>query len=147
MKALTIWQPWAELIMAGAKPYEFRCWPAPRSVRGQRIVIHAGARPVRRAELRDALWKLDHDPAAVSLEAAIARPLLEAALRGGRMLTTAAGLGTARLGTPIRCTDLFPGDENADPKAWAWPLTEIEAFAAPIAASGAQGFWDWRAAA
>jgi hypothetical protein len=24
MKALTIWQPWASLIMIGAKPYEFR---------------------------------------------------------------------------------------------------------------------------
>ena len=24
MKALTIWQPWASLIMVGAKPYEFR---------------------------------------------------------------------------------------------------------------------------
>jgi len=28
MKALTIWQPWASLIMAGYKPYEFRGWPA-----------------------------------------------------------------------------------------------------------------------
>ena len=24
MKGLTIWQPWASLIMIGAKPYEFR---------------------------------------------------------------------------------------------------------------------------
>jgi len=24
MKALTIWQPWASLIMIGAKPFEFR---------------------------------------------------------------------------------------------------------------------------
>ena len=27
MKALTIWQPWATLIMLGAKPFEFRRWP------------------------------------------------------------------------------------------------------------------------
>lgn len=26
MKALTVWQPWASLIIMGAKPYEFRKW-------------------------------------------------------------------------------------------------------------------------
>ena len=51
MKALTIWQPWASLIMAGAKPYEFRGWRAPRSIIGQRIVIHAAARKVDRVEV------------------------------------------------------------------------------------------------
>jgi hypothetical protein len=48
MKARTIWQPWASLIMIGAKPYEFRGrsylayidHPLP----GERIGIHAGAR-------------------------------------------------------------------------------------------------------
>ena len=51
VKALTIWQPWATLIMIGAKPHEFRGYPAPRFVRNQRIVIHAGARPVKPAEV------------------------------------------------------------------------------------------------
>lgn len=27
MKALTIYQPWASLVMIGAKPHEFRGWP------------------------------------------------------------------------------------------------------------------------
>ncbi len=51
MKALTIWQPWASLIVAGAKPFEFRGWRAPRSLIGQRIVIHAGATKVAQAEV------------------------------------------------------------------------------------------------
>jgi hypothetical protein len=38
MKALTIWQPWASLIMAGCKPYEFRRWAAPQRLVGQRLV-------------------------------------------------------------------------------------------------------------
>lgn len=38
MKALTIWQPWASLIISGAKPYEFRGWRIPESLIGQRIV-------------------------------------------------------------------------------------------------------------
>jgi hypothetical protein len=62
-RALTIWQPWASLIMIGAKPYEFRGrsylayinHPQP----GERIAIHVGARPVRRAE--EARLCSDHD--------------------------------------------------------------------------------------
>src|SRR5215212_7204780 len=34
--ALTIWQPWATLVIADCKPYEFRTWPAPRPLWGKR---------------------------------------------------------------------------------------------------------------
>ncbi|SRR5579871_1775135 len=55
MKALTIWQPWASLIIIGAKPREFR----PRSFLryigppkvGERIAIHSAMRPIRRDEV------------------------------------------------------------------------------------------------
>lgn len=39
MKAITIWQPWAELIIRGFKQYETRSWPT--HYRGK-IAIHAG---------------------------------------------------------------------------------------------------------
>ena len=39
MKALSIWQPWASLISSGQKKIETRSWPAPYSIRGQRIAI------------------------------------------------------------------------------------------------------------
>lgn len=41
MRALTVWQPWAQLIAIGAKEYETRGWPT--DYRGP-IAIHAGAR-------------------------------------------------------------------------------------------------------
>lgn len=41
MKALSIWQPWATLIMTGHKRIETRGWAAPYSIRGQRIAIAA----------------------------------------------------------------------------------------------------------
>ena len=53
--ALTIWQPWASLIAAGAKPYEWRGWPAPRRLIGQRIAVHAGARKVVVGEISETL--------------------------------------------------------------------------------------------
>jgi hypothetical protein len=46
MKAITLWQPWASLVAIGVKTIETRAWPAPRSLIGQRIAIHAAARLV-----------------------------------------------------------------------------------------------------
>lgn len=41
MKALTLHQPYATLIAKGIKTIETRTWPAPASLIGQRIAIHA----------------------------------------------------------------------------------------------------------
>ena len=49
MKALTIWQPWASLLVSGQKKYETRSWAT--AYRGP-IAIHAAMRPVRRAGRR-----------------------------------------------------------------------------------------------
>lgn len=49
MKVLTIRQPWATLIMAGLKEYEFRSWKT--NYRGE-VLIHAGKTIDREAEKR-----------------------------------------------------------------------------------------------
>jgi hypothetical protein len=63
MKAITVWQPWASLILIGAKPYEFRTSPYTRYVNppkvGERIALHAAARPVRRSEVLDLIGRLE----------------------------------------------------------------------------------------
>lgn len=41
MRALTIWQPWADAIAYGTKRVENRTWPAPPDLTGQLIAIHA----------------------------------------------------------------------------------------------------------
>lgn len=78
MKALTVWQPWASLIMLGAKPYEFRRWDyrvRDKSIVDQRIAIHAGARAMKKDEIEDILERLDDKIS--SLDPTIARPLCE----------------------------------------------------------------------
>lgn len=50
MKALTVKQPWAGLIIAGGKDIENRTWRT--SYRG-RVLIHAAKTPVPYAEIRD----------------------------------------------------------------------------------------------
>ncbi len=158
-RGFTIWQPWATLIMVGAKPYEFR----PKSYQsyinapavGERVVIHAGARRIKRAEVEDLLERLDDPRNSTGLVAAIARRVLERcrAAYKYQALPLGCGLGTVVLGRPRNAALLFGGQvADSDRQAldfsafnWAWPLTDIHPFDAPIPATGAQGFWTWNA--
>lgn len=158
MKALTIWQPWASLIIAGAKPYEFRGWKLPASMMGQRIVIHAAARKINRIAtmgLLNTLIERDFDDIGRELAAETclvpekAIPVLNQALDGN--LPHSCGLGTAILGEPRLGTEVATefgvpraNDSDRDQHAnWAWPLTDIEPWPEPIPMRGAQGFWNW----
>lgn len=154
MPALTIWQPWATLIIEGLKPYEFRAWDFrsryPRLV-GKRIAIHAGARPVVRNEVADLLRQLFSNAArdtGLIVEPAI--KLLERVHLSRAILPLSSVLGTAILGKPTKNPPIVDGrpliadSDRLEDCNWAWPLTEIERFEPPIPAGGAQGFWRWR---
>ena len=154
MKALTIWQPWASLIIAGAKPYEFRSWSPPRWMIGQRIVIHAAARKIDTMEAAQMYHLLKHMGGSqgakeLCLKAELALPVLEAVRDGS--LPIGAGLGSAtvgeaRLGTHIAEDFGVPraNDRDRDEHAnWGWPMLDIEPWADPIPCKGAQGLWNW----
>lgn len=47
MKAITIKQPWASLIVHGIKDIENRTWACPKKYLGRRVLIHASAKPDR----------------------------------------------------------------------------------------------------
>ncbi|MCW5705461.1 MAG: ASCH domain-containing protein [Bradyrhizobium sp.] len=149
MKALTIWQPWASLVMAGFKPYEFRGWPAPRYVVGQRIVIHAGSRAIKATEVRDLIEQLASGEFCGGLKLA-AVTFLEDVLMRRRQLPLAAGLGTALLGEPQQSCDLWPDQfeglsdsDRVEHSNWAWPVSEVEPFEPIVPIKGHQGFWNW----
>lgn len=161
MKALTIWQPWASLIIAGAKPYEFRGWRPPASMIGQRIVIHAAARKIDKVGamgLWNTLVERDYDDigrilaAETCLHPEAAEPILSRVFQeGADPLPMAAGIGSAIIGEPrlgTRIAEEFgvprANDSDRDQHAnWGWPMLEIEAWADPIPMRGAQGFWNW----
>jgi len=151
MKALTVWQPWTSLIMAGAKPYEFRGWSPPPAMVGQRIVLHAGARPVRKAEVAELIQRLRGGlRSRTGLLPEVALPLLERWLEEPTLLPLASGLGTAVLGQARSARAFFGNDSANDSDRdehfnLAWPLTDVRAFAHPIPCRGAQGFWTWPA--
>lgn len=150
MKALTLWQPWASLIMVGAKPYEFRKWnfadrPHLEKLIDQRVVIHAGARPWKRIELEDIVSRIEEGESALVAE--IARPFISNVLEGAEVLPLAAALGTAVIGRPQRSFDLFKhivaDSDRLDHQMYAWPVSSVQPFERSIPASGAQGFWNW----
>lgn len=151
--ALTIWQPWATLVAEGYKPYEFRGWAFPASKVGQRIAIHAGARPTRKDEVRQLLLQLQ------SLswrESGLARgpsiELLTKVLMAPGSLPLSSVLCTAVLGLPIRDNLLaqklgIPAVHDSDRgehSSYGWPLTDIVKLQPFVPARGAQGFWPWR---
>jgi len=144
--ALTIWQPWLSLIMAGGKLWEWRGWPAPKLVVGKRIALHAGAHKPTAADIADILARIDDDE--TSLVREIAGPLL---LRTHRSVwPLSAVLGTAIIGAPIPAQEWarthapdFADSPRLDKSKFAWPLTEVRRFDPPIPARGAQGFWLW----
>lgn len=154
MKALTIWQPWASLIIILAKPYEFRRWnfadkPHLAKLIGQRIVIHAGARKPKISELEDILARIEDGESALLPNA---KSFIEHQLRELRAKKTiaaplAAALGTAVIGEPVNVVKLFADQvadsDRLDQHMYAWPLTDVRQFPEPIPAAGAQGFWNW----
>lgn len=150
MRALTLWQPWASLVIAGAKPYEFRSWRPPSSVIGQRIVIHASARKVDRREVEQLIRLLR---AGGRYAAATALTPIERALAilYFEDWPLGCGVGTAVIGEPRSGADI--GADLGVPRAndssrddhtnWGWPMLDIERWPDPLPMRGAQGLWPW----
>lgn len=153
MKALTLWQPWATLVAEGVKPFEFRRWPAPKWVWDQRIAIHAGARPVKRAEIDELLAGLRLEQGCGT--ALVVEPAVELLLRiqaDPKCIPLSHVLCTAVIGKPVPAAEAvakvygenFKGDSNRiDHQVFGWPVGKIHRLEPPVPERGAQGFWNW----
>jgi hypothetical protein len=154
VKALTVWQPWASLIIIGAKPFEFRKWLAPSWLQGQRMVNHAAARKVDWREVQQLVRLLEAGgryAAQTCLKPEIALPFLREAMDDPALLPLAAGLGTVKVGQPRNGLEIAAefgvpraNDSDRDGHAnWGWPMLEIERWETPFPMRGAQGLWNW----
>ena len=134
MKAISLWQPWASLVVEGFKQYETRSWAT--NYRGL-LAVHATK--TYPSEAREIMVDLIDDYEIVSQRFQ------------GATLPTGAVLGIVRL---VSCHPMYPEfiarqvDMEEAMGDWregrhAWRLEVVERFAEPIPAKGAQGFWNW----
>jgi hypothetical protein len=131
LPAITVLQPWASLLLAGAKRFETRSW---QTAHRGRLAIHAGRRllPAARALCL-------HEPFRTLLRDA-GFPQVEA-------LSLGAVLGTVEL---VRCTriedldlETICAEEQAlgdfRPGRWAWELRDPRPLPVPVPATGRLG--------
>lgn len=133
MKALTLWQPWAQLVALEAKRVETRHWRPPAAIVGQRIAIHA-ARTTKHLGTCQ-LWpfqKYVPEPDALPLGVVVATAVLARVTP-----ITEAGAAALRRDHP---------EEHAfglyTPGRYAWGLRHVQRLATPVAYRGAQGFFE-----
>jgi hypothetical protein len=147
--ALTLWQPWASLVMGGWKPYEFRPYAAPKWLAGHRIVIHAGVRPINGKEIdllvNDLLAGVNCGGLSVKCV-----PHLQSWRIHPESLPRGAGLGTVLLGESVLSSELWPGEfandsDRIDKANWALPVSDPRPFKPIVPARGFQKFWGWTA--
>ncbi len=149
MIALTVWQPWASLIVYGWKPYEFRGWCAPKFYVGSRIAIHAGVRkpqPREIAALAAKLLSSEQRTSGISMNALEA---LNNWANEPRLLPLGFIVGTATLGKPIRNEELAAAmglewindSDRVEESNWGWPMTNVRRCEPPVHAKGRQGLW------
>lgn len=142
MKAITIWQPWASLLVSGQKKYETRSWAT--SYRGP-IAIHAAKRSVCRTI--DALAEGDFWETLALFERLFPGP--------GELvqLSTGAIVGKAILTRCNLIDEAFVAKLTPQERAlgdftmgrYAWEFQEMVRVDPPVLAKGMQGLWEWRA--
>lgn len=125
MKVLTIRQPWASLIMAGLKEYEFRSWKT--NYRGE-LLIHAGKTIDKEAERRLKKYLPD-------------------------VLPTEQILGKVELIDCTKVTPQFLDElRKVNPEIYAksmfkeeyaWNVKVLEKFDEPIETKGKLGLWNY----
>lgn len=139
MKVISIWQPWASLVVHGFKFFETRTWAPPRSVIGQRIGI-ASTKNIT-GDQRSAF----SDPLMQKYYAQTELPALEELPRGYL-------LGTVLLHSFEIVTEEFLEDitEEEHSYGWyhegnyAWRLRHPELLTHPIPIQGKQGLYEWK---
>ena len=132
MKAISLIQPYATLILLGYKTYETRSW---RTTHRGLLAIHASA-----------------GKPALAREVCAANPIISAILAKHGLtfdtLPRGAVLGTCQVGemhptagmSELSITELNCGDYTAG--RWAWTLYQVKPFSKPVLCRGALSLWE-----
>jgi hypothetical protein len=138
VKALTVRQPWASLLVMGAKRIETRPW---RLREPQRVLIHAGtAMPCRIGQrVTFGAWEVERDAAGLLLRGPIAWPY---------RLPMGALIGSVHVfeTRPTASLECNPGESERalgdySPGRFAWSTNGAQRLREPISIKGRLGLW------
>ena len=140
MKAITIKQPWASLIVHGIKDIENRTWACPWKYIGHRVLIHASGKPVEMRNPNSVFTKAQWD----SLPIEFQRKIICA-----EGIVNSAIIGRVEI---IGCSINHPSkwaEKTDDSKGYYenpiynWVLANPILFPEPIPAKGKLSFWEY----
>jgi len=124
MKALTIKQPWASLIIEGHKKYEFRSWKT--NYRGK-ILIHAGLSLEKDVQERFKNYNLDYKLGYIIGEAEIVDCILV----------------DEKFNESLRNIDPIVYGRSNHVENYAWKLENIKKYDNPVPCKGKLSLWDY----
>lgn len=125
MKALTIKQPWAQLIIEGYKKYEFRSWKT--KYRGK-ILIHAGMSLEKDMALRFKDYNLSYTIGAIIGEATLEDCILV----------------DEKFNEELKRIDPIVYGRSNHVETYAWKLSNIKKYEKPIEIKGQLGLWNYK---
>lgn len=148
MKALSLWQPWAQLMAIQRKKIETRSWPPWPRVIGQRFALHATAKqsfPSHHAPHDQQLLEL-------ALGNFWWRRIPYGAIVATATLIEARQVNIDQTNLPQQAI-ILPNTRQIEtierrfgdysPGRWLWIFDDITAEDPPIPAKGKQGIRDW----
>ena len=124
MKALTIKEPWATLIIEGYKAYEFRSWKT--NYRGK-ILIHAGMSLEKENAEKFKDYNLNYSKGAIIGEAEI----------------TDCIFVTKEINEKLKELNPLVYGKSGHVEKYAWKLENVKKYEEPIFVKGQLGFWNY----
>lgn len=124
MKALTIKEPWASLIIEGYKKYEFRSWKT--NYRGK-ILIHAGLNIEKDMLERFKDYNLNCSQGAIIGEAELVDCVLV----------------DSKLNQELRKIDPIVYGRSKHTETYGWKLENVKKYDVPISCKGTLGLWNF----
>lgn len=150
MHAITLYQPWATLLILGVKRFETRCWTT--KIRGE-IAIHAAQNQKHLNKLLDEFRSSNQIATLHPWARNIAEVLMENKhlISGADLKSffpTGCVLGTAEIAhiyaeqpPALSERERLLGEYGVG--RFAWEMTNIVRLPTPIAATGRQRLWRW----
>lgn len=124
MKALTIKEPWATLIIEGYKAYEFRSWKT--NYRGK-ILIHAGMTLEKENAEKFKNYELNYSKGAIIGEAEL----------------TDCIFVTKEINEELKKINPLVYGKSGHVEKFAWKLENVKKYEKPVLTKGQLGLWNY----